>query len=52
MGGNKVPVKTGDFLATVCEVLGVDHTKENEAVSGRPIRVVDKGTKPFTKEIV
>ncbi len=46
------PVKTGDFLATVCEVLGVDHTKENEAVSGRPIRVVDKGTKPFTKEIV
>jgi len=46
------PVKTGDFLATVCEVLGIDHTKENEAASGRPIRIVDKGNKPFTSEIV
>jgi uncharacterized protein (DUF1501 family) len=46
------PVKTGDFLATVCEVLGIDHTKENDAVSGRPIRIVDKGNNPFTKEIV
>ncbi len=46
------PVKTGDFLATVCDVLGIDHTKENEAVSGRPIRIVDKGNLPFTKEIV
>jgi hypothetical protein len=45
------PVKTGDFLATVCEVLGVDHTKENEA-NGRPIRLVDKGNNPFTGEIV
>ncbi len=46
------PVKTGDFLATVCEVLGIDHTKDNEAVSGRPIKIVDKGNNPFTKEIV
>jgi hypothetical protein len=46
------PVKTGDFLATVCEVLGVDHTKENDAPNGRPIRLVDKGNNPFTKEIV
>ncbi len=46
------PVKTGDFLATVCDVLGVDHTKENMAASGRPIRIVDKGSNPFTKEIV
>jgi len=46
------PVKTGDFLATVCDVLGIDHTKENEAVSGRPIRIVDKGNVPFTKEII
>lgn len=46
------PVGTTDFLATVCEVLGIDHTKENEAASGRPIRVVDKGNKPFTKEIL
>jgi uncharacterized protein (DUF1501 family) len=46
------PVGTTDFLATVCEVLGIDHTKENEAASGRPIRVVDKGNKPFTKEVM
>ena len=46
------PVGTTDFLATVCEVLGIDHTKENEAASGRPIRIVDKGNKPFTKEIL
>jgi uncharacterized protein (DUF1501 family) len=45
------PVRTTDFLATVCEVLGVDHTKENEA-NGRPIRLVDKGNNPFTTEIV
>ena len=46
------PVKTGDFLATVCDVLGIDHTKDNEAVSGRPIKIVDKGNVPFTKEIL
>ena len=46
------PVKTGDFLATVCEVLGVDHTKENMAPNGRPIRLVDKGNKPFTADVV
>jgi uncharacterized protein (DUF1501 family) len=46
------PVGTTDFLATVCEVLGVDHTKENEAASGRPIRIVDKGNKPFTRDIL
>ena len=46
------PVNTGDFLATVCEVLGIDHNKENMAATGRPIRIVDKGNKPFTKSIV
>ena len=46
------PVGTGDFLATVCEVIDIDHTKENESGNGRPIRIVDKGNKPFTKEIL
>jgi len=46
------PVKTGDFLATVCEILGVDHTKENMAGNGRPIRIVDKGSEPFTKDVL
>jgi hypothetical protein len=46
------PVGTTDFLATVCDVIGIDHTKENEAVNGRPIRIVDKGSKPFSKDIM
>jgi uncharacterized protein (DUF1501 family) len=45
------PVKTTDFLATVCEVLNIDHNKQNEAASGRPIRIVDKPT-PFTKDVI
>jgi len=44
-------VNSMDFLATVCEVIGVDHTKQNEAANGRPIRIVDK-PQPFTKLIV
>lgn len=46
------PVSPGDFLATVCELMGIDHTKENEAANGRPIRIVDKGNKPFTQELI
>lgn len=34
-----------DFLATVCELLGIDHTKENETPTKRPIRIVDKAGK-------
>jgi hypothetical protein len=44
-------VGTQDFLGTVCEVLGIDHTKKNETANGRPIQIVDKA-KPFTKLIV
>jgi hypothetical protein len=44
-------VSTQDFLGTVCELLGIDHTKKNETPSGRPIQVVEKA-KPFTKLIV
>jgi len=46
------PVKTGDFLATVCEVLNIDHTKDNTAPGNRPIKIVDKGNNPFTKAIM
>jgi Protein of unknown function (DUF1501) len=35
-----------DFLATVCELMGIDHTKENETPTRRPIRIVDKPGKP------
>jgi hypothetical protein len=35
-----------DFLATVCELMGIDYTKENETPTKRPIRIVDKPAKP------
>jgi hypothetical protein len=40
-----------DFLATTCELLGIDHTKENITPNGRPIKLVDKPN-PFTKQVV
>ncbi|HET7040602.1 MAG TPA: DUF1501 domain-containing protein, partial [Gemmatimonadales bacterium] len=44
-------VGTPDFLATVCELMGIDHTKKNETPTGRPVTLVDK-PKPFTGLIV
>jgi len=40
-----------DFLATVCELMGIDYTKENETPTRRPIRIVDKAGKPVTAVI-
>lgn len=40
------PVSTIDFMATVCNVLGIDHNKQNTA-NGRPIRIVDRGSNPL-----
>jgi Protein of unknown function (DUF1501) len=37
-----------DFMATVCTLLGIDYTKENDTPVGRPVRLVDKGAKPIT----
>lgn len=45
------PTTAQDFLATVCELLGIDYTKKNETVNGRPIAIVEKA-KPFTNLIV
>ena len=36
------PVSVADFMATVCRILGIDHTREVIATNGRPIRIVDK----------
>ncbi len=44
-------IGTADFLATVCELVGIDHTKKNETPTGRPIQIVDK-PKPFTSLVV
>jgi uncharacterized protein (DUF1501 family) len=41
------PVSTLDFMASVCQILGIDHTKQNNSPIGRPIRIVDKGATPI-----
>ncbi|HTU90004.1 MAG TPA: DUF1501 domain-containing protein [Gemmataceae bacterium] len=45
------PISALDFLATVCEVLGIDWKKQNHTPIGRPIRIVDKGANPI-KELL
>jgi hypothetical protein len=45
------PTTAQDFLATVCELMGIDYKKQNETPSGRPITIVEKA-KPFTAAIV
>jgi len=41
------PISALDFLSTVCKVVGVDPTKQNQTPIGRPIRIVDKGATPI-----
>jgi hypothetical protein len=45
------PVIVKDFLATVCQAVGVDHTKQNLSNVGRPIRIADAGAEPL-KEVL
>jgi hypothetical protein len=45
------PISALDFLATVCEVLGINWKKQNNTPIGRPIRIVDKGANPI-KELL
>jgi hypothetical protein len=40
-----------DLMATICQVLGINASKQNLANNGRPIRIVDKGATPI-KELV
>jgi uncharacterized protein (DUF1501 family) len=39
-----------DFMATICQVLGINYNKQNTA-NNRPIRIVDKGANPI-KELL
>ncbi len=39
------PISAGDFLATVCTILGINFNKQYTTASNRPIRLVDKGAK-------
>jgi len=43
----KRPISGLDFLSTVCKVLGIDYTKNNNTPNRRPIRIVEKGAKPI-----
>jgi hypothetical protein len=36
------PVSVADFMATICEILGVDARKEYDAPGGRPVPLVAK----------
>jgi uncharacterized protein (DUF1501 family) len=38
-----------DFMASVCQVLGIDYTKKIETAGGRPVRIVDTDEKPITE---
>jgi hypothetical protein len=46
------PISALDFLATVCQVLGIDYKKQNNSPIGRPIRLVDKGANPIKELFV
>jgi Protein of unknown function (DUF1501) len=41
------PVTAADFMATVCEILGIDSRKNNQGPGGRTVRVTDKSAKPI-----
>lgn len=41
------PVSCLDFMATVCQILGIDYTRQNNTPNGRPIRIVDRGANPI-----
>jgi uncharacterized protein (DUF1501 family) len=45
------PIAALDFMATVCQVLGINPNKQNQTPIGRPIRIVDKGNNPI-KELL
>jgi hypothetical protein len=40
------PVTVPQFLATICQALGIDPQKQNLSNVGRPIRIVAPGTQP------
>ena len=45
------PVTVPEFLATICQALGIDHQKQNLSNVGRPIRIVAPGTKVIQEAV-
>jgi hypothetical protein len=53
-GGDAIkerPVTVPEFLATVCQALGIDHKKFNTSNEGRPIRIVAPGSKAIEEAL-
>lgn len=46
------PIVVPDLLATVCQAVGVDHTRQNISNVGRPIRLADAGSKPIAEVLL
>jgi hypothetical protein len=46
------PVTVPEFLATVCEALGIDHQRSNLSNVGRPIRIVAPGTQAVQEALL
>jgi uncharacterized protein (DUF1501 family) len=44
-------INAGDFLSTVCTVLGINFNKQYTTPNNRPVRIVDKGATPI-KELI
>jgi hypothetical protein len=45
-GGEEVierPISTIDYMATLCQILGIDYSKKNTTPDGRPIQIVNEG---------
>jgi RNA polymerase sigma factor (sigma-70 family) len=52
--GTKVaahPVKPPELLATVYQALGIDPARQNMSNTGRPVRLVEKGTTPIRQAL-
>jgi uncharacterized protein (DUF1501 family) len=43
------PVKAADFMATICQILGIDWQKLNDGPGGRTLRLTDKGAQPIVE---
>jgi hypothetical protein len=43
------PVSAADFMATVCQILGIDYRKLNDGPGGRTVRLTAAGAQPITE---
>lgn len=41
------PISVADFMATVCEIMGIDFRKEYDTPGGRPVPLVAKEGRPI-----